>query len=165
MSALSRDEVIQKLALARAAGRVPDFSNLNLCSAKLWALDLSGVKFFGANLSFADLYNANLSGATLMNANLSGANLTNAKLTGNNLWGTVGNGKEIFSLQTDIWFVTWTKDTMQIGCQRHSIKFWWNFSDTRITSMSINPDALAWWVRWKPILREVIANTVGLEQS
>jgi hypothetical protein len=48
-----------------------------------------------------DLYDANLNGANLRYADLRGADLHNADLRGADLHNTIGNGKEIKSLQIE----------------------------------------------------------------
>ena len=98
----------------------------------------------GANLSRADLRWANLSEADLRGADLSGANLH----------GATGNMREVRSLQIGTWPVTWTSTDLQIGCQRHPIADWWTFDDSAIAAME--PRALEWWRKWKPILKQTI---------
>lgn len=87
---------------------------------------------------------ADLSGATLSGADLSGADLR-----------AFGNMSHIKTIQADRWQIGYTSDTMQIGCQRHLIAEWWEFSDDEISSMDSN--ALEWWKVWKPILQSIIA--------
>ena len=77
-------------------------------------------------------------------ANLDGANLTRAN----------GNSREVKSVQTTIWVVTYTAEVMQIGCQRHEIAKWWAFTDDEISRMERR--ALEWWKTWKPILQQII---------
>lgn len=129
-----------------------DLSRTNLSDASLREAYLSGADLREAYLSGTDLSGANLSGIDLSGTNLSGANLSGATL-----WDTVGNRKEIKSLQLDTWSIAYTKDTMQIGCQRHLIADWWKFDDDTIAKME--PKALAWWHKWKPVLAQIIATT------
>jgi uncharacterized protein YjbI with pentapeptide repeats len=102
--------------------------------------DKSGVRanLYKANLSGADLSEANLSGADLSEANLYEANLSEAIL-----WDTIGNGKEVKTLQTNCYTVTYTKDRIQIGCKNYSHSEWFNFSDEEIDVM--DRGALEWW--------------------
>ena len=111
----------------------------------------------GANLTDAYLKSTDLTGADLWNATLKGANLSGANLKGANMWDTVGNSREIKTVQTDLWAVTYTVDGMQIGCQRHAIKDWWDFDDATISAMDSR--ALGWWRRWKPILQQIIVTS------
>ena len=83
-------------------------------------------------------------------ANLEDANLRDADLTS-----AIGNNLEIKILQPGKWYVVWTSDVMQIGCERHAITDWWGFSDDTIAAM--DSTALDWWRTWKPILQQVIA--------
>ena len=106
------------------------------------------------SLCNADLRYTNLRGADLRRANLRGANLGSANLSGANLRWCIGNMHEIKSAQFDTYDVTWTKDTLAIGCQQHPIKDWWQFDDTTITNM--DSDALLWWKKWKLVLQQII---------
>ena len=106
-----------------------------------------------ANLSRANLYGANLDGANLSRANLYGANLYGASLDRASLL-CFGDMKFIFTLQFDSWPIGFTKDILQIGCKRHPIDDWRNFTDEQIAPMASN--ALAWWKRWKDPLFAII---------
>jgi hypothetical protein len=141
-----------------------NLSGANLYGADLYGADLSGAdlygaNLYGANLYGADLYGANLSGADLYGANLYGANLYGANLYGANLSGAdlcaLGDMTYIKSLQIAVWPIGYTHDTMQIGCQRHTLAAWWAFTDEQISVMDAR--ALAWWQVWKPILQGIIA--------
>ena len=102
---------------------------------------------------------ANLAGANLAGADLDGANLAGAYLDGANLAGAylvaLGDMRFVKTLQLERWMIGYTADTMQIGCQRHPITDWWAFDDSRIARM--DPAALEWWGRWKPVLQQIIA--------
>jgi len=149
-----------------------DLSGANLTEANLTDADLAyaaltGANLYGATLTDADLaganlYGATLTGATLTGANLMGANLTGAylagaDLTGANMWNTVGNGREVKTVQTDLWTVTYTADVMQIGCQSYPLDAWWDFDDATISAL--DSKALEWWTRWKPILQQIIVTS------
>ena len=97
----------------------------------------------------ADLQDANLRGA-----NLQGADLQDANLRGANLRGACGNMREIKSAQFDKWAVTWTADTLQIGCQRHPIALWKKADPRWIAAMdSTAPD---WWAKFGPLVLQMI---------
>jgi hypothetical protein len=66
----------------------------------------------------------------------------------------IGNNKEIKTIQSGLWVINYTDTVMSIGCQQHNIEDWFNFDDDRINYMDIN--ALKWWRKWKPILRQII---------
>ncbi len=126
-----------------------DLCRANLCGANLSKANLCGANLCGANLSDANLCGACLSEANLREANLDGVDLTNIKM-----WGTIGNNREIKSIQTGRYPVAYTSTVMQIGCKRHDISEWWAFDDARINRMDRH--ALEWWNKWKPILQQII---------
>ncbi len=95
-----------------------------------------------------------LAGRPGARATLSYANLRDADLSGANLL-CIGNMRNIKTVHADRWAVGYTHDTMQIGCQRHMIAEWFEFSDEEIASM--DDGALDWWRAWKPILQSIIA--------
>ena len=110
--------------------------------------DLSGADLSYENLSYRDLSDADLSRAILFYANLSYADLSRADLSYARLSGVVGNMREIRSMHIDTWPVAWIMSpegvaTVQIGCQRHTLAEWAEFSDKKIISM--HSRALDWW--------------------
>ena len=84
------------------------------------------------------------------------ANLRGASLSGADLHRCVGNGREIKTIHTDAWPVVYTATDMAIGCQRHAIAAWWDFSDEKIVSM--DEGALSFWRKWKPILQQIMGS-------
>jgi uncharacterized protein YjbI with pentapeptide repeats len=129
--------------------RGADLRNANLQRANLRRADLRG-----ANLQGADLQRANLRGANLQGANLYGTNLTLANLCRVNLHDTTGNGREIISLQTTWYTITYTATHMQIGCQYHSITEWMAFEDDTIETMDFG--AVDWWTHHKRWIQDAI---------
>lgn len=119
---------------------------------RLWLSEEDGGK--RANLSEADLWEADLRGADLRGADLWGANLRGANLREADLWGATGNLSEIKSIFLDTWPITYTSEYLQIGCERHPIKDWWEFDDSRIDAM--DSAAFYWWQKWKEQLRNLI---------
>ncbi|WP_199773101.1 pentapeptide repeat-containing protein, partial [Ensifer adhaerens] len=97
---------------------------------------------------------ADLSGADLRGADLRGADLSGADLRGADLGCATGNLKQVKSIHTERWIVTYTDDTMFIGCQTHPLTDWWGFDDRTINAMDVG--ALKWWRKWKPILQAII---------
>ena len=130
---------------AQHEGKRADLRGASLCGANLCGADLRG-----ANLRDANLCGANLRGANLRGANLCGANLCGADLRGANLINATGNCREIKTVQTDIWVVTYTDELMAIGCKQYSLVDWLGFSDQDISEM--DGQALNFWNKWKPIL-------------
>ena len=88
-------------------------------------------------------------------ADLTGAYLTGANLTRADLTYTTGNLLQVKSLQVDEWSIVYSNNGyMHIGCEKHKIVNWFNFSNDEINKM--DPSALEWWVKWKPILKQII---------
>ncbi len=140
--------------LRRAVLSGADLRGADLRDAVLRGADLSGADLRRAVLSGADLCGADLRDAVLRGADLRRADLRRAVLSGADLWNATGNSREVRTIQTDRWVVTYTAQDMQIGCQRHPITDWWAFDDERIARMDC--DALDWWERWKPVLRQIV---------
>ena len=126
----------------------------NLCGADLSNADLRGADLLGANLNGADLCDADLSGATLEFVDLSDANLRNANLSGATLRDTIGNMKQIKSLQIEKYTIVYTSDIIQIGCKNYTIEKWKNFNDDTISEMDAG--ALEWWKKWKETIFKII---------
>ena len=139
-----------------------DLSGADLSRANLSGADLFRADLFGANLSGADLSGADLSGANLSGANLSRADLFRADLSGANLL-CMGDMKFIFTMQLDKWQIGFTKDVLQIGCQRHPIEDWKKFDDQTIEK--IHFEALAWWEKWKNHIFKTIELCITGENS
>jgi len=143
------DADLSHSSLIRVDLRYANFSHVNLTGA-----DLNGTNLIGANFS-----RVNLKDAYLNHVNLTGANLSGAHFGNNKLNKCIGNGKEIKTIQTNRYWVVYTKDIMQIGCENHTIDKWFQFSDDRISKM--DDDALEWWEVWKPILKQIIEEENG----
>lgn len=147
----------------------------DLSGADLSGANLSFATLYNANLKHTNLYDVDLSHANLCNATLGGSHLTKVKLNHTNLTladlrfvnlrtvnlndissmkSVIGNSREIKSIQTDIWEITYTHTHMQIGCQLFTIEKWWDMDDFQINYMEGR--ALAWWNKWKPILQQII---------
>jgi hypothetical protein len=118
----------------------------NLQDANLRGANLRGANLWGANLREAYLWGANLQEAYLQGANLRGANLQGANLQGANLQDATGNMREIRTMHIDTWPVTYTADTLQIGCQSHSIEKWrkWDTEAGRKWVSQMDSKALDW---------------------
>ena len=85
----------------------------------------------------ADLYGANLYGADLL---------------------AYGNMSQIKTLQLEEWQIGYTKDTMQIGCQRHEIEKWrkWNTEAGRKWISMMDSGALEWADKWLDLVLSII---------
>ena len=122
---------------------------------KLWLEDhADGVK---ANLRGAYLRGSDLRGAYLRGADLRGAYLGGANLGGANLRYCIGNSKQIKTIQTETYYITYTDKVMAIGCKQHTIEEWFNFDDETIDKMN-KGTSLEWWAKWKPRLQDIIIN-------
>jgi len=156
-----RDANLEDANLRGANLEDANLVDANLVDANLRGANLRGANLRGANLVDANLVDANLRGAYLIDANLRGANLRGANLEDAYLRGAyleanirycVGNGKEIKTIQTDLYHIAYTKDTMAIGCEQHSIEAWFSFSDETIAAMD-EGRYLEWWKKNKETLR------------
>ena len=127
---------------------------------KLWLEDhADGVKanLRGAYLRGSDLRGSDLRGAYLGGADLGGANLYEANLEGADLRYCIGNSKQIKTIQTETYYITYTDKVMAIGCKQHTIEEWFNFDDETIDKMN-KGTSLEWWAKWKPRLQDIIIN-------
>ena len=118
-----------------------------MCEANLHHADLNHANLFCAQLACADLSNTDLFGADLRGAYLRNANLHGASLIGV----SAGNQEEIITLQTNEYPITYTADTMAIGCKQFLLSEWWEFDDRQIAAMDTG--ALVWWKVHKPLLK------------
>jgi hypothetical protein len=132
----------------------------NLVRANLYGANLDGANLYGANLYGANLYGANLVRANLVRANLDGANLDGANLDGANLYGANlygarGDTVNLKSIFLDTYPITYSAEVLQIGCQRHEISKWWDFTDAQIRNMD-GSKALEWWAKYKAFIKMAI---------
>jgi hypothetical protein len=134
--------------------RSADLHGANLRGADLQSADLRGADLQRTDLQGTDLRGTDLRGADLKLANLSRANLCCANLDGTKLYDTVGNSREVISLQTAQYRIAYTATHLQIGCQYHSITEWMAFDDKTIEVMDIG--ALYWWTHHKQWIQDAI---------
>ena len=144
-----------KANLRGAYLRGSDLRGSDLRGAYLGGADLRGVNLREADLRWTDLYGANLEGAYLEGANLEGANLYEANLEGADLRYCIGNSKQIKTIQTETYYITYTDKVMAIGCKQHTIEEWFNFDDETIDKMN-KGTSLEWWAKWKPVLKTIM---------
>ena len=136
----------QRWIAGEAGGVMADLQGANLREANLQGANL---------LRGADLQGVNLRGADLRWADLQGVNLRGADLQGADLQEAVGNMIEVKSAQFERYKLTWTADVLHIGCQRHPIADWFNFTDLRIDAMD-RGHSLVWWNKWKEVIRKLV---------
>ena len=130
--------------------RGADLRDADLSCANLRHADLREADLRGAYLREADLRGANLRGADLRDADLRGANLRDADLNG-----VCGLNDWIKNIQIEDWPISYTSEIMQIGCQRHPLDAWRNFSDAEIRAMD-GKKALTFWHKWRETIFKVI---------
>jgi uncharacterized protein YjbI with pentapeptide repeats len=137
--------------------RYADLADANLTGTDLRGANLTNADMRGADLRYADLRDADLRDANLNNADLRAADLTDADLTGVRLWGTVGNMREIKSMQLERWNVTYTHDRLQIGCKNYAIEDWktWRERPEWIARMDVR--ATEWAEKYLDLVLSVIA--------
>ena len=138
------------LAVKEAVKARADLSGADLSDA-----DLSDANLSDAYLSDAHLSGADLSGANLRDAYLSDAYLRDADLSDAYLNGVCGLNDWIKNIQIEDWPISYTSEIMQIGCQRHPLDAWRNFSDAEIHAMD-GPEALTFWHKWRETIFKII---------
>ncbi len=145
--------VFSKINLSEAYFSGANLSGADLSGAYLLEADLSGASLSGASLFKADLSGADLSGANLSGADLSGAYLFRASLSGADLSEDLKIKQIPIQLLNLRWPIIIFDQHMQIGCEFHSIKNWFNFSDARINNMDCK--AFNFWKQNKTSLMEI----------
>ena len=150
-----RDANLRGANLRDADLRGADLRGADLHSANLFGADLRDANLRGANLRGADLRGADLCGADLRDADLFGANLRDADLRSANLNGVCGLNDWIKNIQIEDWPISYTSEIMQIGCQRHPLDAWRNFSDAEIRAMD-GRKALTFWHKWRETIFKII---------
>ena len=165
---LDGKECGERANLQHAYLQVADLRGANLQYADLQhaylqVADLQRANLYGANLQYANLQYANLYGANLRGANLQYADLQGANLQGANLQGAkllaFGNMRELRTMQFGKWQVGYTHDTLQIGCQCHSIEKWarWDTEAGRKWIAQMDDKALEWADRNLNLVLSIIA--------
>ena len=124
-----------------------DLGGADLREAELREADLREADLWGADLRGADLREANLWGADLWEADLRGADLRGAKYRDCKL--TI-SPIQIFGDKYNIMVIG---DYIKIGCEEHKKAEWFKFTQKEIIAMG-GKDALVWWKKWKPILKQ-----------
>ena len=133
--------------------RCANLRSADLSFANLQHTNLRGANLRSANLRFADLRCADLSFANLQHTNLRfadlrGANLRSADLLNADLRGCKPDDNVIKHIPTETYRVLRTSQTIQIGCENHTIDEWKNFTDDEILKMD-GYMALIFWKKYK----------------
>jgi uncharacterized protein YjbI with pentapeptide repeats len=163
MKTYTQDEV-KNIINNRVGGEV-----LQLRYSDLSYSDLSYYDLNNSNLRNSDFHNSDLSYSDLRNSDLRNSDLRNSNLRDSNIWNTIGNNREIKTLICfPEYHVNYTADRLQIGCENHAIKDWWEFDDKHILGMD-GKKALTFWRKNKDILRMIIehnpATPTGFERA
>lgn len=128
----------------------------NLSGANMRHTKLKGADLRRTNLRKTDLRNADLSGADLSDADLRLANLHRANLTNTKLFNTIGDGVYIRTLIVNPeYVVTYTADSVQIGCVRYTRDQWLNAGEDLIRTLD-GERAVTYWKQWKDIIANLI---------
>ena len=135
-------------------GAKADLSHAYLNWRDLHGRDLSGSSLCYSNLRCSNFSGCDFSGCDFSNSSLGHSNFGLSNLTGATLFGTIGNGREIKSMQLEGEPIAYTAEIIQIGCENHKIEEWWAFTDIEISSMWIG--ALEWWRKHKRVLQLAI---------
>ena len=146
---------VKEAVKARANLSGANLRGAYLRGAYLRGANLSGASLRGTNLRGTDLSGANLSGTDLSGTDLSGANLSGTDLSGAYLDGVCGINDWIKNIQIEDWPISYTSETMQIGCQRHPLDAWRNFSDAAIRAMD-GRKALTFWHKWRETIFKIV---------
>ena len=64
-------------------------------------------------------------------------------------------GERVMQITVDDWPISYTSEIMQIGCQRHPLDAWRNFSDAEIRAMD-GRKALTFWHKWRETIFKII---------
>ena len=75
----------------------------------------------------------------------------------------VKSEKDCVNITNEKYNITIMPEHLQIGCQYHSKKKWWGFSDSEILAMDGEP-GLLWWKKWKSILMAVCEESEGEDE-
>ena len=151
---LKDDSTGKRANLSEANLRYANLSGADLRYANLRDANLSRANLREADISYANLRGANLSRVDLRYANLRDVDLTHASLSSAYIANTMGNGRELKTLLTEFYHVTYTSTQIAIGCEQHAITDWFEFDDKRIKAM--DERATEFWTLYKPILITLI---------
>lgn len=91
-------------------------------------------------------------GIAVKKAIATGANLRSADLL------SLGNMRQIKTMQFETWNIGYTHDTLQIGCQCHEIEKWrkWNTKAGRKWISMMDSQALKWADKWLDLVLSII---------
>ena len=146
-----------------------DFPYIFLYEAKCIGTDFTGSSFENEGehpsvLAFSDFSGADFTGANLTKVDFAysetkGADFTGATLKDNNFNHTKGNGKEIITIDADLYTVVVAGGMMHVDSVSFSIKEWLAFTDEDIEKINhqgvCGASVSMWWKEWKPRLTQM----------
>lgn len=139
--------------LRRTSLRKFNLHKANLRDACLTGADLREAFLLGADLSGADLRKADLRFAELTEAKLNEANLHFADIRF-----SIGNGKEIITIQTPAFHIVMTRDVLAVGCKQYKWEEWASFTEKEMKKMADELDnskkILNFWKKYSAFLLE-----------
>lgn len=139
-----------KLALANSDLSRKRIANRNLQSAELENTDLSYCALTGTSFKGAVLKHCNFEAAYCEGVNFSGANLDTCSFQGAHLANVIGDGRNIHTLTTDPYIVTFTNDWVWLGkYENFSIKDFMAMDLDAIEGSGVDAD---WWILYRPVL-------------
>ncbi|PZT47711.1 hypothetical protein B6S12_07570 [Helicobacter valdiviensis] len=136
-----------------------DFSHKFLQGANFEGSCLKGANFSYSDLSYCNLRNANLEGANLTSCNLYEANLEGANLKDANFSFCVGNAREIFSMQLDVYPFVWNRKEIFIGCFKTQIQ---KLLKSEALCKLYKNETKEFY-KYERLIREAISLTIGVE--
>lgn len=161
----------ERAELSRVRGHNAHGEHVNFRYAHMHSIDFTGASFTDSDfahtgLSRAIFANAYLRGSDFLCsraafANFRAANLFEANLEFTDVGYAMGNGAELKTMFLDTYSISYTHDTLQIGCQVHPLENWWSFNDEQIDAMD-EGQSLQWWTRMKAALQAIIAASPAL---
>jgi len=149
---------LKKANMHKAKLKEANFEGADLNGVNLRDADLVGANFLGANLKNADLRGADLRGANLKGADLRMAQLEGCNLSKAILHNTIGDGIYVKSLFfSDVYPVTYTAETVQVGCIAFPAKFWLSATEDQVRAID-GDKAVEYWAQWKDFIAEFVIN-------
>lgn len=131
-----------------------DFEGLDLNRASLLGCNLTDAKFRGANLSTTDFTGSDLTRADLSFCKMSYAILAGATIADNKLCETIGNKKQIKTLQLDSVILTYTWDKIYCDCLSFEFGNWGLLTGVELDIL--HPAAREWFVKWDEVVRKIL---------
>lgn len=121
-----------------------DIRNSLFNYSRLSKLKLEKVKLKKCDFRGSELDNSSFSDCDLTGCNFWEASLLNIRLDNVYLMDTIGNGKEIKSLQIGTFTIVYTCNLLQVGCKIYPIDKWSTFTNRDLLEMGGREAAKFW---------------------